>query len=35
VWEAATYNSNIVPDEGGVKVVNSIKYCFSSSKAFC
>jgi hypothetical protein len=22
------------PDEGGVKVVSSIKYCFSSSKAF-
>jgi hypothetical protein len=35
VWEVATYNSNGVSDEGGVKVVNSIKYCFSSSKAFC
>jgi hypothetical protein len=34
-WEAATYRSNGVPDEGGVRVVRSIKYCFSSSKAFC
>jgi hypothetical protein len=35
VWEAATYRSKGVPDEGGVKVVSSIRYCFSSSKAFC
>jgi hypothetical protein len=34
-WEAATYRSNGAPDEGGVRVVKSIKYCFSSSKAFC
>ena len=34
-WEAATYRSNGVPDEGGVRVVKSIKFCFSSSKAFC
>jgi hypothetical protein len=34
-WEVAIYSSNGVPDEGGVKVVNSIKYCISSSKAFC
>jgi hypothetical protein len=34
-WEATTYISSGVPYEGGVRVVKSIKYCFSSSKAFC
>jgi hypothetical protein len=29
-WEAATYNSNRVLDEGGVKFVNCIRYCFKS-----
>jgi hypothetical protein len=33
--EAATYNNNGAPGSGGVNVVISIKYCFSSSKAFC
>jgi hypothetical protein len=33
-WEAATYRSNEVPVEGGVRVVKSIRYCFNSSKAF-
>ena len=33
--EAATYNSNGAPGTGGVNVVRSIKYCFSSLKAFC
>jgi hypothetical protein len=34
-WKETTYNNNGVPDEDGVRVVSSIKYCFSSSKAFC
>jgi hypothetical protein len=33
-WEATTYRSNGVLDDGGVRVVNSIKYCFSSLKTF-
>jgi hypothetical protein len=32
--EAATYRSSGVPDESGVRVVKSIRYCFNSSKAF-
>jgi hypothetical protein len=33
--EAATYNNRGAPGAGGVNVVRSIKYYFSSSKAFC